>query len=951
MRNGQPGAKVVRGLSLGWLALQLLGAAPETFAEPVDGFWDPATELTSIDIIVLYTPAAAAAQGDEEALKQDILKVVGNANRSLTNSRVGVCLNPVYIGKLNGFVETGSIMSDWDVIAGITGDLRGRNLREDYKADLVYLVVEPESFGYQGGAGWPGPGGDASTGYSVMRRTVMAGVARFGEYGGITFIHETGHLLGAGHDIEHGYPSPLFQPSPAAFTYANGHRFQIDGVTYRDVMAYDPGIQVALFSNPNQTFLGVPTGIAAGQPGEADAAQTLNRLGPLVAKYRTALSRIGFAEPIYDVGEGEGSVIVRLRREGDLNTSTRVTVNFDRASPAKADMDYTRPAIIIVAFATNQQVAEMAIPILPDTLAEGDETLQLTLSTVQGNHGLSSNSQGLVIIHDDEDAFNITPAKVSIPETGGVTELDVAFTGSLGPGEIKEFDLSLGPAGDTATPGIDVQISTNRLSFDARVRHQRVRVTALPDGTAEADETLRLNIGKAAATIRVLDDDRPGALLPTAEANDTIGALAALPGGGVLVAGAFTEIQGVRRTGVARLQADGSLDATFNPPSLTSAREESPMVPPARINCLTRIAGNRWLVGGYVGLANGQPAANLICLKDTGEIDPEFRHPGFDGGVWAALELNDGKLLIAGAFDHVGGQNLRGFVRLNANGSLDSTFKLAPGLDGSVAIGASLAKLPDGRILLGGQFEKFNGEVAKDLIRLNPDGTMDQTFPLLASGASALVTSLAVLPDGTTYAAGFFEQIGGRGYQRLARLKPDGSFDSTFRAPNPNGEVYQVLPLPNRQLVVVGTFTVIANTPRRFVALLNSDGTVDNTFDLGQGAGDHVWAVSAGADGSLYLGGILKSFNEQPASRLARLRLPPIPGRFLGTSLVPDGTWRTRVWGWPGARYEMQGSLDFRDWKPVAEVRIDNLNDTSTFSVPATRQSGFYRFKEIGQGR
>jgi len=128
------------------------------------------------------------------------------------------------------------------------------------------------------------------------------------------------------------------------------------------------------------------------------------------------------------------------------------------------------------------------------------------------------------------------------------------------------------------------------------------------------------------------------------------------------------------------------------------------------------------------------------------------------------------------------------------------------------------------------------------------------------------------------------------------------------------------------------------------VALLNEDGTLDTGFDLGQGAGDHIWNLTAAGDSSLYLGGVLQEFNGQPAPFLARLRLPPIAGSLLSPSLS-GGEFNGRVQGLPGARYLIESSVDLIRWQPAGDVRVESLDQTALFTTLASAPSQFLRLK------
>ena len=107
----------------------------------------------------------------------------------------------------------------------------------------------------------------------------------------------------------------------------------------------------------------------------------------------------------------------------------------------------------------------------------------------------------------------------------------------------------------------------------------------------------------------------------------------------------------------------------------------------------------------------------IARLNQDGSLDASFM-PDLDadiasGGYVGNIELT------------AGADQVRS-VRLNANGSIDTTFNSTPS-DFAGNFSSSLVVLADGKILAGGQFKGFNGGVA-GLIRLNSDGTIDGSF-------------------------------------------------------------------------------------------------------------------------------------------------------------------------------------------------------------------------------
>ena len=190
--------------------------------------------------------------------------------------------------------------------------------------------------------------------------------------------------------------------------------------------------------------------------------------------------------------------------------------------------------------------------------------------------------------------------------------------------------------------------------------------------------------------------------------------------------------------------------------------------------------------------------------------------------------------------------------------SLSSAFGSGEGVNGEVLAAAIQA---DGKIVIGGRFSAVNGIARNNIARLNDDGTLDRTFAdLSAQGVNGQVNALAIQPQGGIIVGGSFTQAGQVEMLNLARYGADGNADQTFGGVGTaqsgvNGIVYALAVQPDGKIVVGGNFDAIFGQPRRGIARLNADGTLDSRLTAENALSGSVRAVSSGSDSSFVAGG------------------------------------------------------------------------------------------------
>lgn len=308
---------------------------------------------------------------------------------------------------------------------------------------------------------------------------------------------------------------------------------------------------------------------------------------------------------------------------------------------------------------------------------------------------------------------------------------------------------------------------------------------------------------------------------PAFGTDNTVNVVVPQPDGKVIAAGRFTAANGFVRNRIARFNNDGSLDGSFDPGT----------GPDGDILAAVLQPDQRIIVAGRFTMFNGVPHNRIARLNADGSVDSSF---GFTNGINntpLALALqSDGRILVGGQFTQIDLVQRFNLARLNTDGTVDLSFDPGNGPNGMVN---AIAIQPDGRIVIGGTFVGFNGFARGGIARVLNDGSLDPTFdPGVGTGGN--VFALALQLNGQIIIGGRFVQYAGTNRTFIARLNGDASLDLGFN-PVPNDWVQALATQANGRILVGGLFTDIDGFARNRIARLNSDGSVDGSFDPGTG--------------------------------------------------------------------------------------------------------------------
>lgn len=436
----------------------------------------------------------------------------------------------------------------------------------------------------------------------------------------------------------------------------------------------------------------------------------------------------------------------------------------------------------------------------------------------------------------------------------------------------------------------------------------------------------------------------------------------------------------------AALAGPGSVDGSFALPA-----------PNGWVHAITVQPDGKILVAGEFTTMGGVGRSRIARLFSNGTVDPSF-DPGVgpDNLIRSFAVMPNGQIVIVGEFSAVSGTARNRYARLNTNGTHDVTFAVTQPflLMVTSPTGPQVFALPGGKSLITGLqiYFTLSPLVSRGgLIRLNADGSCDTNFNLTA--ISGTVNSGAVASDGKYLACGTFSTTIPTGYSNLARIETNGAVDPTFTAftksetlslvrPMPDGQllvtgasggtnyvhrllstgaespgfiapsfnanVFATCVMPDNKICVGGDFDHVNTTHLSIkAARINTDGSFDSTFDVGEGGSSTVMSMAAQPDGKVLLGGAFICFGGICPTNLVRLNGNP-GGVMASSPAYGNGVFSLSVTTTLGKSYTLQyvTGLTNTDWNSILPATAGD-GTVKTLSDPgATNGQRFYRVME-----
>lgn len=322
------------------------------------------------------------------------------------------------------------------------------------------------------------------------------------------------------------------------------------------------------------------------------------------------------------------------------------------------------------------------------------------------------------------------------------------------------------------------------------------------------------------------------------------------------------------------------------------------------IHDILPLQDGKYLIGGeftdYDNAAIGGGINRLARINADGTLDRAFTYGEgtgtLGGGVTSLHEREDGKYLIAGNFSaYANTPYVQGVALLNNEGNLERTIidrpsggtlpvsALKGGVSGSVH---KMHVQEDQKIILTGFF-KYYVEANYDLVgadgrdsvhldstlvnlfvRLNPDGALDTTYNFDLenhrgkTGVNGIISDSYLQPDGKLILVGNFTRFNGQSVANIIRLDETGNLDPTFSPGSGADQPISVIePGADGKLLIGGLFKRFDGAPASGVARLNANGSLDESFDVGEGADDGVSAIAELPGGEVVVAGAFKTFS------------------------------------------------------------------------------------------
>lgn len=417
--------------------------------------------------------------------------------------------------------------------------------------------------------------------------------------------------------------------------------------------------------------------------------------------------------------------------------------------------------------------------------------------------------------------------------------------------------------------------------------------------------------------------------------NGSVNTIALQSDGKILVGGDFINYQNNTVNRIVRLNSDGSIDNTF----VSNAGFNLAVL------CIVIQLDGKILVGGAFSTYKGINSSKLIRLNTDGSIDTSFNvGTGFNSNVNTIALQTDNKIIVGGAFTTYKGPANNRIIRLNTDGVRDTTFGSVSnfGFDNIVN---SIVITSSNKIIVGGKFTSYNGSSTSKILQLTANGYVDAIYPSIFNGGDVNTIFYSSSPQEKIIIGGTFFGYGGISTSKIVRLFVDsGNIDSSFSIGSGfNNDVNSIVMQIDGKILVGGLFTNYNGiTANRFIRL-NNNGSIDNFFDLNIGFDNNVNAIKTQSDTKILVGGSFSNYKSLLNKRIVRLlgdyipdpidNIPPAPTGLSPQNLCEISEHTISELIVNGSNIKWYDSLTSIIPLPLTTVLLNNINYYATQTI------------------
>ena len=380
------------------------------------------------------------------------------------------------------------------------------------------------------------------------------------------------------------------------------------------------------------------------------------------------------------------------------------------------------------------------------------------------------------------------------------------------------------------------------------------------------------------------------------------------PDGKIIIGGTFTQYNGANRNKVARINTDGSLDATFYP-----------VVSPGNLYSMVLQPDGKVIIAGQ----------NIVRLNSDGSTDTGFIQGAANNSIYTIALQSNGKIIAGGAFTTYSGANHKQLVCLNPDGTIDAGFSSGNGVTqvspgGAAGIIYAVAIRFDGKIMIGGFFDFYDDQDSECIARLYSDGSFDSGIDF-EWGPNNNVLALCYQPNGDLIVGGAFTSWGGHTNKYLTRLDENISFTYGYnttiliQTATSFSNIRAVALQPDGKIIIAGEVTQLYR--------LDSNGNTENDFNRSSGANAAIHDIEVQQNGQIYIAGDFAFYNTIYCPGVARL----YPNGNIDTTFlsgIPDETKIYKLAVQPDGKI-IAGGINYGSDNNLFRLNIDGSIDTS----------------------